>query len=422
MNTEIPLESMNSTADTSSRSHNDPALTILRNSSRIDTVVEASSRAGSEITSKDATRWRLSDMFQLLRESQGGVKLGFTTSSCPGDPSRKACGPFLSLFVSLAALIFVGCATQTVPSLPASAAGLQKSVPDDPLSPATTAAIHQFDDGSRDRYTLGAGDQVNVTVWARPELSGSHVVGPDGSIQVPFLGSVHVADMTTDQASVKLSSALSEYYLGAYATITMLSYGSNTVTVLGHVANPGMLTFNDDPTLLEVLAKAGPRPATDGKGTEIRRCAVFRGKDRVLWIDLRPLYRGEDLALNLKMRRGDYVYVPDAADQLVYVMGQVNKPGAYQLTPNMSFLDALAQAGGPGDAAQPGKIVFARPRENLQQVIDLKSFLAGNGDGNYALKEGDIIYVPKSGLAKVGYVLQQINPITSSLLVGAAIF
>lgn len=413
---------MNSTADTFKRSRNDPALTILRNSSRIDTAVEASSRSGSETISREPARWRLSDMYQLLKEYQGGVKLGRVGSTQLNDFSRTARGVLAALCVSIAALLFIGCATQAVPSLPVGAAGLQNSYSEDPLSPATTAAIKRFDEGPRARYTLGPGDQVNVTVWARPELSGSHVVGPDGNIQVPFLGSVHISEMTTDEASVKLSSALSEYYLGAYATITMLSYGGNTITVLGHVTNPGLLTFNDNPTLLEVLAKAGTRQATDGKGTEVRRCAVFRGKDRVLWIDLRPLYRGEDLALNLMMRRGDYVYVPDSSDQLVYVMGQVNKPGAYQLTPNMSFLDALAQAGGPSDAGQPSKIVLARPRENLQQVIDLKTFLGGNGDGNYALKEGDIIYVPKSGIAKVGYVLQQINPITSSLLVGAAIF
>jgi polysaccharide export outer membrane protein len=202
----------------------------------------------------------------------------------------------------------------------------------------------------------------------------------------------------------------------------MLSYSGNTVTVLGHVARPGQFTFSDNPTVLEVLAKAGSQLAGSGKAPEIKRCAIFRGRDRAIWIDLGPLYRGNDLALNVRLQRGDFVYVPEATDQLVYVMGQVNKPGAFELTPGMSFLDALAQAGGPSDAAQPGKILFARPRENLQQVIDLKTFLSGGGDANYRLEEGDIIYVPKSGIAKVGYVLQQLNPITSSLLIGAAIF
>ena len=54
-------------------------------------------------------------------------------------------------------------------------------------------------------------------------------------------------------------------------------------------------------------------------------------------------------------------------------MGQVSKPGAYELSSNMSFLDALALAGGPNDNAQPGKIVLARPSQNFQRVIDLGS-------------------------------------------------
>lgn len=326
-----------------------------------------------------------------------------------------------SLLLSIALIFVSGCATEIVAPPPLAKDGLSNSYQQDHLSAATAQAISQFDDSSPDRYTIGPGDELNVTVWARPELSGPHVVGPDGDIQVPFLGSIRVAGATPNQASARLSSALSEYYVGAYATITMVGYNSNSVTVLGHVAHPGLLTFNDNPTLLEVLARAGTGQ-TESKTTDITRCAVFRGKDRALWIDLRPLYRGADLTLNLKMQRGDYVYVPDPSDQLIYVMGQVNKPGAYPLTPNMSFLDALAQAGGPSDAGKPSEIVLARPRKNLQQVVNLNTFLVGNGDANYSLEEGDIVYVPKSGIAKVGYVLQQLNPLTSTVLFAAAIF
>jgi polysaccharide export outer membrane protein len=324
--------------------------------------------------------------------------------------------------MALAVAIFAGCSAQAPQSSPDAANHLKNAYHDDHLSVATADAIREFDDNPHTRYTLGPGDKINVTVWARPELSGEHVVGPDGDIQIPFLGSVRIADMTPDEASTKLSGALSEYYLGAYATITILSYSGNTVTVLGHVAKPGQFTFTDNPTLLEVLAEADTRPSSNAQAGEIKRCAIFRGKNRALWIDLSPLYRGDDLDLNVRLQRGDLVYVPDAADSLVYVMGQVSKPGAYQFTPDMSFLDALAQAGGPSDNGQPEKIVLARPRQNLQQVIDLKTFLSGNGDANYRLEEGDIIYVPKSGVAKVGYVLQQLNPVTSTLLFGAALF
>jgi polysaccharide export outer membrane protein len=122
------------------------------------------------------------------------------------------------------------------------------------------------------------------------------------------------------------------------------------------------------------------------------------------------------------MRRGDMVYVPQQSERLIYVMGQVNKPGAYELTPNMSFLEALADAGGPSDNAAPTQIVLARPREHLQQVIDVKTMVGGDGKANYSLEKGDIVYVPKSGIAKVGFVLQQLSPLTQSLLFAAAIF
>jgi polysaccharide export outer membrane protein len=101
-------------------------------------------------------------------------------------------------------------------------------------------------------------------------------------------------------------------------------------------------------------------------------------------------------------------------------MGQVKNPGPYPLTANMSFLEALSRAGGPNDNAQQGKIVLARPSKNTEQVVDLENMVQTSGS-NYQLEPGDIVYVPKSGLAKVGYFLQQINPLTSMVLFGAAI-
>jgi len=140
-----------------------------------------------------------------------------------------------------------------------------------------------------------------------------------------------------------------------------------------------------------------------------------------MWVDLRPLLKGTDLSLNIALHRNDLLVrcqTPD--DELVYVMGQVKNPGPYPLTANMSFLEALARAGGPNDSAQQGKIVLARPSKHSEQIVDLESDIQKSGT-NYQLEPGDIVYVPKSGLAKLGYVMQQINPITSMVLFGAAL-
>jgi len=270
------------------------------------------------------------------------------------------------------------------------------------------------------KYILGSGDVVTVTVWGHPELSGQRTVGPDGEIQLPFVGSFRVAGLNADDASSKLTSALREDYLNTAASLTVDKYNSNQVIVLGHVEHQGVLTFANTPTLLEALAMAGTAPGKDVQGGMPVRCAIIRGRDSVMWVDLHPLMKGTDVSLNIPLHRNDLVFVPDPDEELVYVMGQVKNPGPYPLTANMSFLEALSLAGGPNDNAQQGKIVLARPSKNTEQVVDLEH-LVQTGGANSQLESGDIVYVPKSGLAQVGYVLQQLNPLTTMALFGAAL-
>ena len=318
-------------------------------------------------------------------------------------------------------LAFYGCATtDTVKTsdlkLPKVAAAADDNVP---LTAASKDALKQFEEAEASGYQLGPGDVVEVTLWGHPELSGKHTIGPDGKIQLPFVGSLKISDKTADQASEFISVTASEYYKGPVATVMIDEYTDNQILVLGHVSQPGIMHFTDQPTLLEALARASGSSTGE---TSLTRCAVFRGSDRMAWIDLRPLLRGEDPMLNIRLRRNDVVYVPNPSDELIYVMGQVTKPGAYPLTPNMSFLEALASAGGPTDAAQPEEIVLVRPEEHTQQVVNLHDYLKGANVHNYGLNRGDIVYVPKNGIAKVGWVLQQLSPVTQSVLFGAALF
>jgi polysaccharide export outer membrane protein len=269
------------------------------------------------------------------------------------------------------------------------------------------------------RYRLGPGDVVTVTVWGHPELSGKHTVGPDGNIQIPFVGSIRISDETANDASAKLTGALREMYALGAASVTIDSYSGNQIFVFGRVAKPGVMRFSDEPTLLEALARAGSTPGQAEVGGMATRCAIIRGRDRLMWIDLRPLLSGRDPSLNLALQRNDVVYVPDADSELVYVMGEVKNPGAYPMTANMTFLEALTRAGGPNDNAQKKKVLLERPSKKMEESIDLENFVE-KGEANYKLEAGDIVYVPKSGVSKIGYVMQQLNPITTIGLFGAA--
>ena len=110
-----------------------------------------------------------------------------------------------------------------------------------------------------EEYLLGGGDDVIVSVAGRPELSGPHVVGPDGRITMPVIGTVDIGEKSRDDAAKAIDAALSKYYSGEMSsTVQVTKYGSNHILLLGAIANPGVITFDQPPTLLEAVTRGGP--------------------------------------------------------------------------------------------------------------------------------------------------------------------
>lgn len=321
-----------------------------------------------------------------------------------------------SLLVGLAA----GCATPPVPETEPPAPAFKAADKSDHVVLLSEAELAELDAPQDLVLRLGAGDVLSLQVWGRPELSGRHTVGPDGVISVPMVGATQVALLTREDAAQRVRQSLGRYYMDLNVQVAVEQYHSNRVTVLGRVQNPGVLNFDHPPTLLEVLAKAGSLPVLD-KQTTLTRCAIFRGREKMIWIDLKRLLQGGQAHLNLRMRPGDLIYIPDSADTMVYVLGSVHRPGAYRLTPDMSVLEALATAGGPNEDAQPDEVGIYRPASQAVERISFQHLMDAKRRVNFALEEGDVIFVPKSGLAEMGYVLRQLAAGLSLLTVGAAL-
>jgi polysaccharide export outer membrane protein len=269
-------------------------------------------------------------------------------------------------------------------------------------------------------YRLGAGDLVSLQVIGRPDISGRHTLGPDGFITVPVAGPMSLEALTRSEAGDHVRKALDRYYDQPFVQIGVESYTSFRITVLGRVQVPGQLAFDKPPTLLEALAKAGSLPVIDKQAT-LTRCAVFRGRDRIIWVDLKRLLNGGDTAYNIRLLRGDVIYIPDSSDTMVYVLGAVHKPGAYRLTPDMSLMDALSQAGGPNEDGNLEEIGVYRPSRQLSERVRLSELKTASRKVNYGLEEGDVIFVPKTGIANFGYVTRNLAAGLSFLTVGAAL-
>jgi polysaccharide export outer membrane protein len=263
-------------------------------------------------------------------------------------------------------------------------------------------------------YRLWDGDQIQVDIVGRPELSGPHTIGPDGKITLPISGVIMLRDLTREQAARAITQALARYYRDVYSTVRVEHYSSNRVIVLGRVEHPGVLQFESPPVLLEILSKAGGLPLLRPEQV-LTRCAVIRG-EKILWIDIKRLLTG-DLSLNVQLMRNDTVYIPDATDTSVFVLGAVSKPGGFRLTPQMSVMDALSQAGGPTVDANLHELHLIRPVKRVNLEIDLESVLSPDPNLIVSMEENDILYVPHNGVAKIGYILQKINPFATLLSV-----
>jgi len=292
--------------------------------------------------------------------------------------------------------------------------------------PATTdiqenplAALRAFEPAVGEEYELGPGDELTLDFGGRTELNSKRIVGPDGRITLPLAGSIALADKTRGQAADTILAALSPYYQNLSVTVGVDKYTSNRVLLLGAVEHPGIITFDSPPTLLEVVTRGGVLGGGGGGETQQKlpaipeRCAIYRGNDKVMWVDLRALMNSGNALADLRLRRGDVVYVPSTQDRYVSVLGQVQHPGALPLETSSTLVKLLAQSGGLTDAAGANpQIRIISPATGTTRIIAYRQMMQP-GPLDLTLKAGDIVFIPKSGFNKVSYVFEKLSPLIS---------
>lgn len=163
------------------------------------------------------------------------------------------------------------------------------------------------DEGLED-YRIGPLDEINITVFQEPELSLQNVqVDAAGSVLLPLIGNVMVADRTTAEVSKEIAGRLSEQFLvDPQVSVIVASSVAQKVTVEGAVETPGVYEIKGRTSLLEALAMAkGP-----SRVAALEHVAVFREIDgeRVgALFDLKAIRRGE--AADPQIRGNDTVVV-----------------------------------------------------------------------------------------------------------------
>ena len=284
-------------------------------------------------------------------------------------------------------------------------------------------ALRDFEPAADEEYRLGKGDEITVDFAGRPEMTAKLVVGPDGRITLPLAGDMMMAGQTRTEAAKDIDNALSPYYNNLSAQVTVTKYTANRVLVLGAVEHPGEVTFDSTPKLLEALSRSGLETGPNKASQIPERCAIYRGQDEVVWVDLKKLIDAGNSLADLRLRRDDVVYVPNGGERFVSVLGQVQHPGAVQLTGTSTLATVLAAAGGFAlPAGNKPHIQIVDPDSGTSQIISFKDLLDPDKDPEITLKSGDLIFVPQSKVYRATYIVERLSPvITAAALVGVGL-
>jgi polysaccharide export outer membrane protein len=260
------------------------------------------------------------------------------------------------------------------------------------LVPCAAASQQQSPD-----YLVGPQDVLSITVWDQADLSGKFTVEADGSFNFPLIGRVQAGGLTLRAIETELKKKLADgYFRNPQLTVSVDTYKSQRVFIVGEVRGPGTYTLTGNMSLIEALSRAGS--TTPAASTEVIIVRAREGKaasgpllpgqsdaTEIVRVDLRELQSG-GAAKNVMLRDGDTVFVPRA--ETIYVFGQVRSPGSYALqSKETTVMQALSLAGGVTDRGSTSRLKIVRIVKGVKKEIKVK--LAD------LVQPGDTLVVPE---------------------------
>ncbi|WP_019026224.1 SLBB domain-containing protein [Colwellia piezophila] len=206
------------------------------------------------------------------------------------------------------------------------------------------------------------------------------------------------------------------------ATLSASGDGSEAATavkVFGEVLKPGVFSFKQGNTLVDMLMRAGG--VTRYAGVEHIRI-INNGTPQLF--DLKTYLDTGDASHMPKITAGSTLFVPIQEEEVksglrtIYVMGEVFKPGAYEAPAGSKFFDILANAGGPTRFAESRKIRIIRTTGQVDS-FDLQAYTEGLTQVTIpTVSPGDAIFVPeKTDMNEKSWL--KITPDSAIRIIGA---
>jgi polysaccharide export outer membrane protein len=293
----------------------------------------------------------------------------------------------LALFVAFSGIIAAQTAVTPNAAIPAQS----------PMSTDSTPSQNVSPDSMVDKRSIkvGGGDLLEVKVYGVPELTDSVRVSARGDVSLPLVGSVHLEGLTSEQGERLIEQRLKDggFLRDPHVSIFVKEYVTQGVSVMGEVQKPGIYPLLGTRRLFDAISYAGGTTAKAGKTVSIAR-REDPTHPQLVTLSNDPVKASES---NVEVLPGDTIMVAKAG--VVYVVGEVNKPGGFIMENNesLSVLQAVALAEGFGRSYsnKGAKVIRKTPDGHIDIPIDLKDLKLGKGN-DLALQNEDVLFIPAS--------------------------
>lgn len=258
-----------------------------------------------------------------------------------------------------------------------------------------------------DKYIMGSGDGLTVTLWGAFDDSYDLRVSPDGKVSIPGIGEIKVEGLTLLQTQELLEAEVKQRHRGVQVGVSLTSLRVFQVLVLGEVTSPGTYFATPVKRVSDVIAQAD---GVLGGGSQ-RRIQIRRGGQVVAVADLAAFLRLGNEKDNPFLRDGDVIFVPpiEANRISVYItevstgqggmLTESSVPYVVELQQGERLSMVISAVGGPSPWWDLEGVLVQRETKNpegtMRIPVDLRRYLYMKDESqNIVLEAGDQVYVP----------------------------
>jgi polysaccharide export outer membrane protein len=371
------------------------------------TVVDAARQPAKPVT-PDLPLYMLITLFVSLWLAIGGAFLMESIHPSSHSSAGRAVVAVLAVILAAAA-IHAQAPTPTTSGLPTGVVKLpaardNRNLPNPKEAPTTwdnsVQAIVPPVAGTQPATPMPApiapGDFLDVSEVHTPEFHSIVRVSPTGTVMLPMVHEVQIGGMDEQAAAHAIEAALTAqgFLLHPQVSVLVTSYVGQDVSVLGEVVRPGVYPYTLHHRLLDLISAASGLSPNAG-----RLVNIFHRDDAKTPHPAVLDPSGTDTAAdhNPELAPGDTVQISRAG--LVYVVGDVQRPGGFPVDPaqGLTVVQALSLAWGPSQNAAMSKAILIREQKGGRTLtsLNLKRMLHGQ-EPDQPVRDRDILYVPDS--------------------------